>query len=331
MPIKTNNIIYLILIVLFGGLAYILNNQKVSISRSDRRDFSIEDSSKVVQITLSSKVPETAILRRINESYWTINEEYKAGNSLVQNLLKTLQRMEIAHPVPLTMRENILGNLAIYGIRVQVELKNGDEKIFYVGGENREQSATFMMLQNASEPYAVHIPGFQGYLSSRFFTEEYIWRDKMIMNYDNKNIESIMINYMDSNTAESFFLQQNNEGIKVYEKNSGKIAATKEKKVKRFLASFRKLPAESFVSGNLNTDSLLKTNPLLEIEVTPLEGEKTSMRIYPKRNLNTVNIEDNLIMPDPERLYAYVNEEDWMVIQLNSFNKIMVKLSDLKK
>lgn len=169
MPIKTNNIIYLILIVLFGGLAYILNNQKVSISRSDRRDFSIEDSSKVVQITLSSKVPETAILRRINESYWTINEEYKAGNSLVQNLLKTLQRMEIAHPVPLTMRENILGNLAIYGIRVQVELKNGDEKIFYVGGENREQSATFMMLQNASEPYAVHIPGFQGYLSSRFF------------------------------------------------------------------------------------------------------------------------------------------------------------------
>jgi hypothetical protein len=36
-------------------------------------------------------------------------------------------------------------------------------------------------------------------------------------------------------------------------------------------------------------------------------------------------------MPDPERLYAYVNEEDWMVIQLNSFNKIMLKLSDLKK
>ena len=331
MPIKTNNITYLIFIVLFGGLAYILNNEKVSISRSDRRDFSIDDSSKVVQITLSSKVPETAILRRVNESYWTINEEYKAGNSLVQNLLKTLQRMEIAHPVPLTMRENILGNLAIYGIRVQVELKNGDEKIFYVGGENREQSATFMMLQNASEPYAVHIPGFQGYLSSRFFTEEYIWRDKMIMNYDNKNIESIMMNYMDSNTAESFCIQQNNEGIKVFEKNSGKIVATKEKKVKRFLASFRKLPAESFVSGNLNTDSLLKTKPLFEISVTPLEGEKTSMRVYPKRNLNTVNIEDNIIMPDPERLYAYVNEEDWMVIQLNSFNKIMVKLSDLKK
>ena len=129
MPIKTNNITYLILVVLFGGLAYMLNKEKVSISRSDRRDFSIEDSSKVVQITLSSKVPETAILRRVNESYWTINEEYKAGNSLVQNLLKTLQRMEIAHPVPLTMRENILGNLAIYGIRVQVELKNGDEKI----------------------------------------------------------------------------------------------------------------------------------------------------------------------------------------------------------
>ena len=238
--------------------------------------------------------------------------------------------MEIAHPVALTMRENVLGNLAIYGIRVQVELKNGDEKIFYVGGENREQNATFMMLQNSSEPYAVHIPGFQGYLSSRFFTQEYIWRDKMIMSYDNLNIESIVMNYPPSNISESFRIVQDDSGITVFEKDSKKIASTNENKVKKYLASFRKLPAESYVSGSLNTDSLLNTKPLFEIVVSPFEGENTTMRVYPKKNQNTVGIEDDLRMPDPERLYAYVNEKDWMVIQLNTFKKIILNLSDLK-
>lgn len=330
MQIKTKNIAYFFLIAFLGGLAYLLNNQEVSISRSDRRDFSIADSSEVVQITLSSKVPETAVLRRLNESFWTINGKYKAGKSVIHNLLKTLYRMEIAHPVPLTMRENVLGNLAIYGIRVEVELKNGDKKIFYVGGENREQNATFMMLQNSSEPYAVHIPGFQGYLSSRFFTQEYIWRDKMIMSYDNQNIESIVMNYPHSNIAESFRIKQDDSGINVFEKDSEKIALTNQYKVKKYLASFRKLPAECYVSGNLNTDSLLNTKSLFEIVVSPINGETTSMRVYPKRNQNTVDIDDNMRMPDPERLYAYVNEKDWMVIQLNTFKKIMINLSDLK-
>ena len=330
MQSERKNIAYFILIVFLGVLAHMLNNQDDFISRSDRKDFSVADSSEVVQITLSTKAPDTAVLRRLNETYWTINGQYKAGKSVIHNLLKTLHRMEIAHPVPLSMRENVLGNLAIYGVRVQVELKNGDEKIFYVGGENREQNATFMMLQNSSEPYAVHIPGFKGYLSSRFFTQEYIWRDKMIMNYDNQNIESIVMNYPTSNVAESFSIKQDDSGIKVFEKDSETIASTNENKVKRYLASFRKLPAESYVSGSLNTDSLLNTKPLFEIVVNPLEGENTSMRVYPKRTKNTVNIQDDMIMPDPERLYAYVNEEDWMVIQLNTFKKIMIKLSDLK-
>jgi len=325
---KTKNIIFLVVILFLVVLAYFLKKERNSISRSDRRNFSVVDSSNVIKITLSSKAPETAILQRINNNYWTINGEHKAGKSVIKNLLKTLQRMEIAYPVPLSMRENVLGNLAIYGIKVKVELKNGMEKTFYVGGDNREQSATYMMLQNASDPYAVHIPGFQGYLSSRFFTKESIWRDKMIMSYDNQNIKSIEINHSDSNLSESFIIIQDNEEIKVYEKKSGEIIVTNDNKVKRLLASFRKLPAESFVTGNLNTDSLLKTKPLFEIQVKSFNGEKTNISIYPKRNLN--NVYDDMIMPDPERLYAYVNDEDWMVIQLNTFKKIMLTLSDLK-
>ena len=128
-----------------------------------------------------------------------VNGKYKARKSGIFYLLQTLQRMEIAHPVPLSMRDNVLGNLAVKGIKVEVELKNGNNKIFYVGGENKELTATFMMIKGAKEPYAVHIPGFKGYLSGRFFTQEYLWRDKTVINYDNRNISSVKMQYYNVN------------------------------------------------------------------------------------------------------------------------------------
>ena len=93
---KTKNIIYLVVILCLGFVSYKMLNKETSISRTDRRDFAIADTSNVVKIILNSKMPETAIVERVNENYWTINEDYKARKSAVFYLLKTLQRMEIA-------------------------------------------------------------------------------------------------------------------------------------------------------------------------------------------------------------------------------------------
>ena len=209
---KTKNILYLIVILCLGFVSYKVLNKETSITRTDRRDFAIADTSNVVKIILSSKMPETAIVERVTENYWTVNEDFEARSSAIFYLLKTLQRMEIAHPVPLTMRDNVLGNLAVRGIKVQVFLKDGSEKTFYVGGENQELSATFMMLEGATDPYAVHIPGFKGYLSSRFFTAEYIWRDKTVMSYDNLAIKSISMRYYAPKMVnESFVLNKEDD------------------------------------------------------------------------------------------------------------------------
>jgi hypothetical protein len=43
------------------------------------------------------------------------------------------------------------------------------------------------MLEGAKEPYVVHIPGFNGYLSSRFHCRESDWRDKNIF----RNLKNI--------------------------------------------------------------------------------------------------------------------------------------------
>jgi len=330
---KTKNILYLVAILCLGVVSYNLLNKETSITRTDRRDFAIADTSNVVKIILSSKMPETAIVERINENYWTINEDYKARKSSVFYLLKTLQRMEIAHPVPLTMRDNVLGNLAVRGIKVQVYLKNGTEKTFYVGGENQELSATFMMLQGATDPYAVHIPGFKGYLSSRFFTAEYQWRDKTVMHFDNLDINTISMRYYSPKMSEESFVLNRESENKFSLSN---FTGTKQHeldpvKLQTYLGSFRKLNSEGFISGHLNVDSVLKVKPIFDLIVSNNKGEETQVTAYYKKAKDGTHVDGDVTMRDPERMYARINQDDWVIIQLNSFGRVMKGLEDLKK
>ena len=329
---KNKNILYIIVILFLGACIYLLSKQDNSITRTDRRDFSIADTSEVIKVTLSSKAPEIAVLNRQNENSWTVNGKYKARKSGIFYLLQTLQRMEIAHPVPLSMRDNVIGNLAVKGIKVEVELKNGKNKIFYVGGENKELTATFMMIKDASEPYAVHIPGFKGYLSGRFFTQEYLWRDKTVINYDNRNISSVQMQYFNVNQKdESFRITKTNMGYQLSDFETNEMIGHNQKALETYIASFRKLYAESFVTGTLNTDSLIKTQPLFELTVTTTDNQSTAIKVFNKKAEKTIYVDGDITMQDPERMFAFVNNEDWMVIQTNTFKKVMKELTELKK
>ena len=329
---KNKNILYIIVILFLGTCIYLLSKQDNSITRTDRRDFSIADTSEVIKVTLSSKAPEIAVLNRQNENSWTVNGKYKARKSGIFYLLQTLQRMEIAHPVPLSMRDNVIGNLAVKGIKVEVELKNGKNKIFYVGGENKELTATFMMLKGALEPYAVHIPGFKGYLSGRFFTQEYLWRDKTVINYDNRNISSVQMQYYNVNQKdESFRITKTNMGYQLSDFETKEMIGHNPKALDTYIASFRKLYAESFVTGTLNTDSLIKTQPLFELTVTTLDNQSTAIKVFNKKAEKTIYVDGDITMKDPDRMFAFVNNEDWMVIQTNTFKKVMKELTELKK
>ena len=329
---KNKNILYIIVILFLGTCIYLLSKQDNSITRTDRRDFSIADTSEVIKVTLSSKAPEIAVLNRQNENSWTVNGKYKARKSGIFYLLQTLQRMEIAHPVPLSMRDNVIGNLAVKGIKVEVELKNGKNKIFYVGGENKELTATFMMLKGALEPYAVHIPGFKGYLSGRFFTQEYLWRDKTVINYDNRNISSVQMQYYNVNQKdESFRITKTNMGYQLSDFETKEMIGHNPKALDTYIASFRKLYAESFVTGTLNTDSLIKTQPLFELTVTTIDNKSTTIKVFNKKAEKTIYVDGDITMQDPERMFAFVNNEDWMVIQTNTFKKVMKELTELKK
>ena len=324
---NNKHIVSFALLLCLALSVYLNRHSSDSINRIDRKDFSVADTSWVKEIKISSKQPEIAVLKRINENTWSINENFTASKSSIYYLLKTLQRMEVAYPIPLSIRDNVLGNLAVKGLKVEITLKDGQEKTFYVGAENKELTATYMMLENALEPYAVHIPGFNGYLSSRFFTNEYLWRDKTVTNVKPESITSIRILYDEQKTKkESFQLRFKNGNHQLNSINAdeslGENYNADSSKINAYRASFQELYAEAFVMSSLRTDSLLKTKPICEIEVHTLESEK-NIKLYTKAT--------NEKAYDVERMYALIDDKDWMIVQRNSFKKILIGRLDFKE
>ena len=104
-----------------------------------------------------------------------------------------------------------------------------------------------------------------------------------------------------------------------------------QKALETYIASFRKLYAESFVTGTLNTDSLIKTQPLFELTVKTIDNQSTVIKVFNKKSEKTIYVDGDITMQDPERMFAFVNNEDWMVIQTNTFKKVMKELTELKK
>lgn len=61
--------------------------------------------------------------------------------------------------------------------------------------------------KKSSVPFVTHIPGFFGYLSTRFFAQPFLWRDREIFTLSPEKIKSITV----ENTEEpetSFTIQQ---------------------------------------------------------------------------------------------------------------------------
>ena len=324
---NNKHIVSFALLLCLALSVYLHRHSSDSINRIDRKDFSVKDTSWVKEIKISSKQPEIAVLKRINENSWSINENFTASKSSIYYLLKTLQRMEVAYPIPISIRDNVLGNLAVKGLKVEITLKDGQEKTFYVGAENKELTATYMMLENALEPYAVHIPGFNGYLSSRFFTNEYLWRDKTVTNVKPESITSIRILYDEQKIKkESFQLRFKNGNHQLNSINADESLSENSNadssKINAYRASFQELYAEAFVMNSLHTDSILKTKPICKIEVYTLESEK-NIKLYTKAT--------NQKAYDVERMYALIDDKDWMIVQRNTFKKILIGRLDFKE
>ena len=319
---KKNNLYLILAVVILGVFAIVLiTKQNSSSIKPELRDFAVQDTAAVDKIFMVDKANNQVVLTR-EDGRWVVNGKYTVRRDAINLLLKTLHRVRVKAPVPNTAKDNVLTMMAMRNTKVEVYNKKKLIKTLYVGGPTQDQMGTFMMLEGSSVPFVVSIPGFVGYLSTRFFILEREWRSPMIFLYNFDDIAEIKsVNNTDPD--QSFRIKHRNEKFSI-ESLNGKLSTRvmDTLAVKFFISNYERVASEFFADGLEQSikDSLDAATPFRVLSVTDQQGKTTSVEAYRRKPGEQTDPELAVPEWDNERMYAKINDSDWVVIQYFVFD-----------
>jgi hypothetical protein len=327
-------ILYLVILLVLGfGVWYFLFRDAGSPFSASDAGFTFKDTAAIGKVFITSNNGESILAERTNTG-WVVDKKYRALPSTVNLVLATLCTQTALYPVLKTARENVIKSMSTDAIKVEVYDRKGIKmKAIYIGGTAVNNSGTNMYIEGAGMPYVVTVPGFNGYLTSRFPTSIRNWRDRTIFNLPASEIKSVAITYPGDKSVNSFEISQNNGQIAIKADPSIMALDTPNRhRAGIFLGFFANVNCEGYINGLSDNDSTLRAAPKQSsIDVTGLHGQHQHIDIYwmalNKRSKNVT--ESDADVPDDydaDRLYAVINDKkDTVVIQTYVFGKIFRK------
>jgi hypothetical protein len=329
------NRIAIILVILMGSLSFwfIINNRKGTLS-AEMKSFAVTDTASINKIFLADKNGRELTLERDQTGKWTVNGQYNVRMDALETLLETIYRIDVKEPVGKRAQDNVLKRLAAKAVKCEIYQKGELTKAYYVGTETKDMKGTYMIMidpetmKTAERPFVTYIPGFEGYLTTRYFTEERAWRDRTMFQYNPNDIKSVK---MEVPHNPSFGYELTVKGNNEYEikmladnkpaSNIDPIA------VKQYLSYFQILTFESFeVDLKQNQiDSVLKSKPINILTVTDKNGKINKVKFYARKpKKESYDSEGQLLIFDEERMDALMNNGvDFVMVQFYMFGKVM--------
>jgi Domain of unknown function (DUF4340) len=328
-----------IIVIVLGLLAYwqYQSGHKNRAIVADK-SFAIKDDSKIAKIFLADKYNKTVLLEKTKTGQWLLNGKYKIRESPLYELLRTLRLMKIRNPVPKTAMKNVIKDMASDNIKVEVYDKDNQLlKSFFVGSPSNKDRGNYMKLENSDQIYVVGIPGFEGYLHTRFSTDETIWRNRAIFEYEPGQISKIKVEYsqLQKESFEIKVIKRDSFELKPHDSLTEKILHPDQRLLASYINQYRKIHAEAFINHLSLKDSVVQSIPICEITVTNQSGDENKIRIFrkpvDKRTKSQFNKEGKELKYDIDRHYALINQgRDFVLIQQFVFDKILKGYSFFK-
>lgn len=339
---KKNKAALIITIVLVAiAVLLIWNNRYLTTIRGDSADFSVWDTASITKVFIADRMNHETLLER-TENGWTLNKDYKAHSKKIDQLFYTLYKVRIRMPVSRASHDNIITQMASRSYKVEVyqfvpriNLFNRIKlfyhekrtKVFYVGESTQDNNGTFMLREGADQAYIVYIPGFRGYISTRFTADPDDWRDHTIFHESLANIQSVSVEFGD-NPMGSFRID--NTGHHQYQLTrlaDNQSLPFDTLKVINFLSSFNDLRFEALINTitpQPRLDSIRNAQFLHRITMVNKEGTQISMKTYPKRQQTVNTIPEEERPMDVDRMYAFINDDrDFVLVQYYVFDKVI--------
>lgn len=324
-------LVYVLLLAVLGVGLYMMFDKKEGFSEKDS-NFNIKDTGSIGKIYLAAMDGKTILLeRREDGTGWMVNKNDRALQSTVVSLLGTFRQQVGKHPVPASKHNVIVQALSTSGVKVEVYDKKGEKmREFYVGGETRDYDGTYMLMTGSETPFVVEIPGFPGYLTTRYTTEFMDWKDRAIFMLKKEDIAKVSMQYP-GEPLNSFVVYQDKNGKITGEVDPG-ISVNNElnqRRVELYFTFFDRVYCEGFTNGTEGIREILDTvQKRAVLDVTTTSGKTEHLDIYwmpqNRRSKNKTapayNIPDAY---DPDKALAILNNsKDTMMIQYQAFDKI---------
>lgn len=343
---KKNRLIYIVIIAMLGVATMIIVLLRGQ-NHTFEQDFQIEAAAipgGVEKIFMADKLNNSVLLTYKSDTVWMVDDKYPANQALVDLLLRTLSEMRIRSAVNKSSAENVTKQMAAKNIKVEVYYKDyrinwfkGKVRLFrhtkceviYVGHDTQDMLATYMYREGDKVPYIIHVPGFRGCLSPRFFIDPYLWRSHSIVNLPVQRIARVELE-IPSMPTESFAVIREGEGFAFNLLNPPKrMEGFDTARVAQLLSSFVNLNFDEYakVVPKAELDTTFTKAPRTILRITDTEGETRELKTYIKYS----NPDDILAMPDTamyqvfdlDRLYAVVDNKDTVLIQYYIFDNIL--------
>jgi len=308
---KTLLVVFILLII---ATAYFFNDSKGTLG-SRNTHFAIEETKKIDKIKIFSPDEEITLVKESEQ--WKINDKYIARQSIVNNFLMALSRIQIAAPISENEKERIATVLEKEGILVEIYRKNRIPRKYYVSTSDIDNHKTYMMMAKRGDPITVRIPSFKGLVAELFSIDQSLWRNKSVFDYQPQNIKSITTEYP-GDSSKSFTLINFGDGtfaLKQPYKNLF-VEDFNIERVVRYFIYFQGIDFERIEKelSKQKTDSLLHSAPFCIISLTNVDDFTNSITIYRKPPEKEFDEFGNKLTYDYNRAYAIFNQNNELII-----------------
>lgn len=339
---KKNKITIILAIVLIVIAALLIwNNRYLTTIRGDSTDFMVWDTASITKVYLADHKNHESLLERHDDG-WTLNKEYGVHPKKIEQLLYTLYRVRIKMPVSVASHDNIILQMASSSTKVEVyqnipriNLFNKIKlfyhekctKVFYVGDATKDSSGTFMLKEGSDQAYIVYIPGFRGYITTRFLANPDEWREHVIFHHSLSDIQNLTVEF---GHDPMLGFRIDNTGRHQYK--LVRLADQKELpfdtlKVINLLSSFSDLRFEALMNNGMSQhrfDSITTSPWKHRITLVDKNNDTVSMKTFNKKVESVFDVPEEEYKDDLDRMYALINKgHDLVLVQYYVFDKVL--------
>lgn len=290
----------------------------------DTNAFAVADTAAIDKIELADKAGNKSVLTREGPGRWKLNDKYYADPGRVRNLLRVMKLVELKYPVGEAARQNAIKHMVISGTEVKIYAKGKLLKDYVVGMSTQDRTGTFMYLAGDDNVVVTHEPGFEGYLSPSYISEEKEWRTTALFGISPAEVKQIHIEYPEK-PGETFTLRHNDGQFLL------SAPGKSEKPInpgagKAYFSAFNNINFEGFARLNAHQiDSVLATQPFARLTMERVKGDPLTLTLYnkwPDQTTKQIRTDNKM---DGDRFYAIYGKwnKELVLMQTLMLDRIM--------